>query len=105
MLIVLFFPAFYNSLHHSLCSSFFLCFYQEHTVILDIELLKEPTVASEKRPIDCFVLRDEEVPVMPRMYSFSSFGLQSHAFLRQMANGLCGHKIELSKLLAPGLNL
>lgn len=73
--------------------------------MLDIESLKEATVASEKRPTDCFVLRDKKVPMMPHMYCFSSFGVQSHAFLRQMADGLFGHKIELSELLAPGLNL
>jgi hypothetical protein len=73
--------------------------------MLGIETLKMTTVASEKRPIDYFALRDEEVSVMPHMYPFSPFGAQSHTFLRQMANVLCGHKTELSKLLARGLNL
>ena len=56
--------------------------------MLDLGSLKEATIASEKRLIDCFVSRDEEIPMMLHMYSLSSFGIQSHAFLRQMANGL-----------------
>lgn len=56
--------------------------------MLDIGSLMEATIASEKRLIYCFVSRDEEIPMMPHMYFFSSFGIQSHAFLRQMADGL-----------------
>lgn len=56
--------------------------------MLDLGSLKKATLASEKRLIDCFTSRDEEIPMMPHMYSFSSSGIQSHAFLRQMADGL-----------------
>lgn len=56
--------------------------------MLDIGSLKTAIVASEKRLIDCFVPRYEEVLMMPQMYSFSYFGIQSQAFLRQMADGL-----------------
>lgn len=92
-------------LYYSICGSALSHFWQDHTLMLDIKSLKVTTLVSEKRPIDCFVLRDEEIPAIPYMYPFSPFGVQSHACLRQMASVLCDYKTELCKLLAPGLNL
>ena len=58
----------------------------------------------ESNTLSCIVIRSDKVPLIPP-YLFSSSGGQCYAFSKQLANGLSGHKIELSKLLTQGLNL
>lgn len=76
--------------------------------MLQIEFLKEMTGPSENRKQlistpGCFVVRGDKFPLIPCIFAHPL--VASHAFLRQLANGLCGHKIEISKLFSQGLNL